>query len=338
MDGFCGSLGLVAALAIAFLAYGSGRVEDAILGLALAGALAAFLRDNLPPARIYLGDAGSMTIGLMISALSVRACSDGPSTAVSFPPLIALLTLPLLDVVTAIGRRSLTGRSVFTPDRGHIHHCLRSRLGSTVAALGAAVGLATLGAGGAALAKADGMGDLVACLAIVISVGLLVCTNTFGRSESRLLLFRIRTALTPLLTGGAVRQGGIRQECHLHGIRDWAGVWDALIREVEAGGVWRVELAIDMTAAGEVYHGLWILPAASGDEQSWSVVHTLYAGGVPAGVLHVAGSIDASQSRYLAKVEELVRMLEDQLGSDVPPPSPSVVPSPLACRCQHRRR
>ncbi len=90
MDGFCGSLGLVAALGIAFLAYRSGRVGDAILGLALAGALAAFLRDNLPPARVYLGDAGSMMIGLMISALSVRTCSAGPNNAVSFPPLVAL--------------------------------------------------------------------------------------------------------------------------------------------------------------------------------------------------------------------------------------------------------
>ncbi len=318
MDGFCGSLGLVAALGTAFLAYRSGLVGDAILGLALAGALAAFLKDNLPPARVYLGDAGSMTIGLMISALSVRACSAGPNNAISFPPLVALLTLPLLDVVTAIGRRSITGRSVFTPDRGHIHHCLRSRLGSTVAALGAAVGLATFGAGAAAVAKVYGLGNLATCIAIVITVGLLMGTNTFGRSESRLLLFRIRTALSPLLTGGAVRQGGIQRACHLHGIRDWAGVWDALIREVEDGGVWRIELAIDMAAAGEVYHGLWILPAASGDDQCWSVVHNLYAGGVPAGVLHVAGSSDASQSHHLAKVEELVRMLEGQLGSDVP--------------------
>jgi UDP-GlcNAc:undecaprenyl-phosphate/decaprenyl-phosphate GlcNAc-1-phosphate transferase len=328
MDGFCGSLGLVAALGISFLAYRSGRVGDAILGLALAGALAAFLRDNLPPARVYLGDAGSMTLGLMVSALSVRACSDGSSNAVSLPPLVALLTLPLLDVVTAIGRRSITGRSVFTPDRGHIHHCLRSRLGSTVAALGAAVGLATLGAGGAALVKVNGLGDLASCLAIVISVGLLVGTNTFGRSELRLLRFRIRTALTPLLTGGAVRQGAIKQACHLHGIRDWAGVWDALIHKVEDGGVWRIELAIDMAAAGEVYHGLWILPVASGNDQCWSVVHNLYAGGVPAGVLQVAGSSDASQSHHLAKVEELVRMLEGQLGSDVPPSSPCVVPLP----------
>ena len=207
MDGFCASLGLVASLAIAFLAFWGGRVEDAIIALALAGALAAFLRDNLPPAKIYLGDAGSMTLGMMISALTIRACSDGPDTAVSCLPLVALVTLPLLDVVTALGRRWLTGRSLFTPDRGHIHHCLRIRLGSTVAALGAAVGLAMLGAGGAVLAKAQGMGDLVACLAIVVCVGLLVGTNTFGRSESRLLLFRLQTALRRSGQGGDATRG-----------------------------------------------------------------------------------------------------------------------------------
>ncbi len=322
MDGFCGSVGLIASLAIAFLAYRSGRVEDAMVALALAGALAAFLRFNLPPAKIYLGDAGSMTVGMMISALSVRSCTDGPRAAVLLLPAIALLTLPLLDIVIAVGRRWLKGRSIFTADRGHIHHCLRSRLGSTVATLGAAVLLATFGAGGAALAMTYRMGDHVPCLAIAISVGLLVCTNTFGATESRLLLFRIKVALTPLSAGLAVRGRGIGQECHLHGNRDWGDVWDALVREGEASGVWRIDLAIDMTAAGEAYHGHWSLPAAAEDEPHLSIVHTLYAGDVVAGMISVAGNVDACGSPYLDKVEKLVRVLEGRLVSDdasVPP-------------------
>jgi UDP-GlcNAc:undecaprenyl-phosphate/decaprenyl-phosphate GlcNAc-1-phosphate transferase len=264
----------------------------------------------------------------MISALSLRACSAGPNTAVSLLTLAALLTLPLLDVVTALGRRGLTGRSIFTPDRGHIHHCLRSRLGSTTAALGAAIGLATLGAGGAALAKAHGSGDPVACLAIVSSVGLLVSTNTFGCSESRLLFFRLRTALASLLKVRAARQRGIRQECHLHGIRDWAGVWDALIRAAEAMEVQRVELSIDMAAAGEVYHGLWCAAMESEEGPNWSVVHTLHARGVPAGILRVAGSAEARQTRYLDQVEQLVRVLEGHLEFDAPAPVPATVPAP----------
>jgi UDP-GlcNAc:undecaprenyl-phosphate GlcNAc-1-phosphate transferase len=233
------------------------------------------------------------------------------------------LTLPLLDVVVAIARRWLTGRSLFTPDRGHIHHCLGSRLGSTSAALVAAVGLAILGAGGAVTAKVSGMGDLMACPAMIISVGLLVFTKTFGESESRLLLSRTQAALTPLLTGWMLRRRGIRLGRHLHGIRDWERVWDALIREVETGGVRRMELAVDMAAAGESYHGRWSLPTAPEDDSHWSVVHTLYAGDVPTGTLRVAVSDEACQSRPLGRVEELVRVLEGQLGSHVPPPSPS---------------
>ena len=172
------------------------------------------------------------------------------------------------------------------------------------------------------------MKDHVAGLAVVISVGLLVFTNTFGRSELRLLSFRLQTAVAPFLTWGADRRGTVRQECHLHGIRDWAGVWDALIREVEASGVWRIELAIDMPAAGETYHGLWSLPAASEDEPNWSVVHTLSVEGVPAGILRIAGNVEACRSRYLDRVGELVRVLEGRLEMDVPPPLPFAAPSP----------
>jgi UDP-GlcNAc:undecaprenyl-phosphate GlcNAc-1-phosphate transferase len=324
MDGFCGSLGLIASLAIAFVAYNAGRVQDALVALALAGALAAFLRYNLPPAKIYLGDAGSMMIGMIISALSVRCCTDRPAGTVLLMPVIGLLTLPLLDTVTAVGRRWLKGHSLFVPDRGHIHHCLRSRLGSTVASLGAAVLLATLGAIGAVLATTYGMGDPMACLFIAFSVGLLVCTNTFGASEWRLLLFRVKVALVPLSTGLALRKRGIAQECHLHGIRDWAAIWDAVVHEGEASGVWRIDLAIDMTAAGEVYHGHWSLPAAAENEPHWSVVHTLYAGNVVAGMISVSGKkVDAFGSPYLDKVEKLVRVVEDRLVDNADPLSPS---------------
>ncbi len=313
MDGFCGGLGLIASLAIAFLAYRSGHVEDAMVALALAGALAAFLRYNLPPARIYLGDAGSMSIGMALAALSVRSCATGPGGAVSLMPVIALLTLPLVDLGTAIGRRWLLGRSIFTPDREHLHHCLANRFGGTQTALVVAGSLATLGAAGAVLTTIYGMGDSMACLVIALAIGLLVCTNSFGATELRILLFRIKVAVAPLLKGLSARGMGIDQECHLHGTRDWAAVWDDLVREAEASAVWRLELSIDMAAAGEVYYGHWSLPMAIEDEPHWSVVHVLHAGGKSAGMISVAGTVNASGSPYLDKVEKLVRVVEDRL-------------------------
>lgn len=328
MDGFCGGLGLVASVAITLLAYSSGRFEDAMVAAALAGALAAFLGFNLPPARIYLGDAGSMVIGMMVSALSVRSCTDRPGGSVWLMPVLALLTLPILDVVIAAGRRWLKGRSIFEADREHVHHCLRNRLGSVAASLFAAGSLAILGAGGFVLATMYRMGDAVACLALALSISLLICTDTFGANELRLLLFRIKVALSPLWTGMNVRGRGIGQECHLRGNRDWGGVWDALVREGEGGGVWRIELAIDMTAAGEVYQGHWSSPTAAMDRPHWSVVHSLYAGKVQAGVIRVFGTVDACGSPYLNRVERLVRLVECCLVSDSHPLSAAAPSSP----------
>jgi UDP-GlcNAc:undecaprenyl-phosphate GlcNAc-1-phosphate transferase len=320
MDGFCGSLALVAALAIAFLAWSGGRIEDAVAALALAGALGAFLLDNLPPAKIYLGDAGSLTVGMMIAALAVRACSYGVGTPVAPAPIVALLVLPLLDVVVALCRRWLTGRSIFTPDRGHLHHCLKDRLRGTFAALAAAVGLAALGAGGALLARSAGLGDAVSVLAALLVIGLLIGTNTFGGSEFRLLRFRIKTLVAPLWA--AARRSGVGHECHLQGVRDWAAVWDTVLRAAEAANVRRVELSIEMTAAGEAFLAHWSSAEAPEEETSWLVVHTLHARGVPLGVLRLAGTADGGCARYLEPVQQLVETLEAHLQAVVAPPAP----------------
>jgi UDP-GlcNAc:undecaprenyl-phosphate GlcNAc-1-phosphate transferase len=316
LDGFCASLGVVASLAIAFLASWQGQTQVAIVGLALSGALAAFLKYNLPPARIYLGDAGSMTIGLIISALALRSCSSGPRNSVSLLPMVALLLLPLFDLVTAVGRRWLKGWSIFVPDRGHLHHCLNSRLGSSAAAVGVAVVLAVIGAGGAALAMTYETSDHVPCLAIGICIGLLVGTNTFGANESRLLLFRLKVALKSFAPRLAVRGRETGQECHVSGRHDWAGLWDVLVREGMASGVWRIELAIDMASTGEVYHGHWSLPVHALDEPHWSIVHNVYSGEVRAGTISVAGNADASGLPYLDKVERLVRVVKARLVFD----------------------
>jgi UDP-GlcNAc:undecaprenyl-phosphate GlcNAc-1-phosphate transferase len=323
MDGFCGSVSLIASLAIAFIAYRWGRLEDAMVALALAGALAAFLIFNLPPARIYLGDAGSMTIGMMLSALSVRSCTVGPRSDVLLMPVIALLMLPVLDVFVAVGRRRLKGRSIFTPDRGHIYDCLKSRLSSKSAALGVGALLATVGAGAATLATTYRMGDSVPFLAFAFCVGLLVCTNTFGATESRLLLFRIRVVLSPLWTAIDPRARGVGQECHLLGKRAWGEVWGALVREGEASGVWRIELGIDMTASGEVYQGHWSLPETAQREPHWSISHNLCAGDVVVGMIRVSGAVDAGGSLCLSRVERLVRIVEGRMMADSAALSPS---------------
>ncbi|MBI2480748.1 MAG: undecaprenyl/decaprenyl-phosphate alpha-N-acetylglucosaminyl 1-phosphate transferase, partial [Planctomycetia bacterium] len=108
MDGLATSVGFVVSLAVSALAMLAGHPSEAFLALAIAGGLAGFLVYNSPPASIFLGDAGSMLIGLVLGALAIRGSLKGPATILLAAPT-AIWAIPILDVSMAILRRRLTG-------------------------------------------------------------------------------------------------------------------------------------------------------------------------------------------------------------------------------------
>lgn len=118
----------------------SRATTAALLTVALAGACAGFLPHNVNPARLFMGDSGSMLIGLVLSAgaitltgqfnevdLSQASGSGGDASLVLLLPVllpVAILVVPLLDLVLAVVRRTRAGRSPFAPDKQHLHHRL----------------------------------------------------------------------------------------------------------------------------------------------------------------------------------------------------------------------
>ena len=125
MDGLASLLGVAISGALAAIAFSLGLPDVMLIALALCGALAGFLVYNRPPAQIYLGDCGSMVIGLVLATLALRA---GPVPgAANATVLIALLFVPLLDTSLAVIRRMLSGRGIMAADRGHVHHRLLDR-------------------------------------------------------------------------------------------------------------------------------------------------------------------------------------------------------------------
>ncbi len=109
----------------------------ALLSAALAGACVGFLPHNFHPARLFMGDSGSMLIGLVLSAAALTLTTQfnpgdltgGPSTSllatllpIALPLLI--LVVPMADLVLAVVRRTRQGRSPFAPDKQHLHHRL----------------------------------------------------------------------------------------------------------------------------------------------------------------------------------------------------------------------
>lgn len=132
MDGLAGSLSLLASSIYAYLFIIAGDMPMAMLSLSIAGASLGFLRYNLNPARIFMGDTGSLLMGFLLAIQSLAlfkhmAWSSNALTYVSPGLIAALLFVPLYDVLRVSCIRLLTGYSPFHPDRNHIHHMIAAQ-------------------------------------------------------------------------------------------------------------------------------------------------------------------------------------------------------------------
>ena len=124
-DGMAGGTMLVAAVFMGVIALSQGIIIAALPALAISGSLAAFLLSNAPPARIFMGDSGSLTLGAVMATIPLLGMSaDG---SIALVPALTLLGIPILDTILAIGRRLARGLPVHAPDREHIHHVLIDR-------------------------------------------------------------------------------------------------------------------------------------------------------------------------------------------------------------------
>jgi UDP-GlcNAc:undecaprenyl-phosphate GlcNAc-1-phosphate transferase len=144
LDGLAAGVSAIAALAFFAYSYHLGLVgyddvasAPALITAVLAGACLGFLPHNFSPARIFMGDSGSMLVGLMLSAAAVSATGQTDSqtlaSAANLVPLtlpllvpVAVLFIPFVDLILAVIRRSMRGQSPFAPDKMHLHHRLLS--------------------------------------------------------------------------------------------------------------------------------------------------------------------------------------------------------------------
>jgi UDP-GlcNAc:undecaprenyl-phosphate/decaprenyl-phosphate GlcNAc-1-phosphate transferase len=129
VDGLSGSLSLSSFLLLGVVAYVAGDLTNLFLVAALIGGIAGFLNYNLrrsswDGARVFLGDNGSMLIGLLFAWLLVDI-SQNPNPAMSPVTAIWLLAIPLMDAVSVMHRRVRLGSSPFKPDCNHLHHILQ---------------------------------------------------------------------------------------------------------------------------------------------------------------------------------------------------------------------
>lgn len=121
LDGLSGGVSLIALGAFMLLGYMSGNHEMTLICAALIGALLGFLKYNSYPARIFMGDVGSLVVGFILAFLAVHLTQSPGAQVQPIVPLI-ILGVPIIDTIWVMGRRLLKGVSPFNADMTHVHH------------------------------------------------------------------------------------------------------------------------------------------------------------------------------------------------------------------------
>jgi len=129
VDGLAAGIGLICSTTFGFLFYASGEYANSLLAFILSGSLLGFLFFNFMPARIFMGDSGSLTIGAIISVLAIRLVELEPSklphglNELSLPVMaMAIMAYPLVDTLRVFVVRAYHGQSPFSADKNHLHH------------------------------------------------------------------------------------------------------------------------------------------------------------------------------------------------------------------------
>ena len=123
LDGLAAGVSFIASVSMFLLAYTMNQYLPAMIIVAMAGAALGFLQYNFNPAKIFMGDTGSMLLGYTMAVAAVLGLVKTAATIALVVPLIAL-GLPILDTLFAIIRRKMSGVPIFQPDKGHLHHRL----------------------------------------------------------------------------------------------------------------------------------------------------------------------------------------------------------------------
>jgi UDP-GlcNAc:undecaprenyl-phosphate GlcNAc-1-phosphate transferase len=144
VDGLAAGIALISGSTCAFISALRGNDAEAAVLVALAGAAAGFLPWNLPPARIFLGDGGSLVFGFTLAVTAITGLQKG-ATALSSGAVLLLFALPIIEVLVSLVRRSVKGArrqgvrgllEVLAPDQEHLHHRLLASGMTPVGVLG----------------------------------------------------------------------------------------------------------------------------------------------------------------------------------------------------------
>lgn len=181
LDGLAAGTSAITAVTLFLVGYQKGQFIAAIMAVALMGGALGFLKYNFNPARIFMGDTGSMFLGFMLAAISIEGALKSTTTIALAVPVLAL-GFPIFDTTIAIVRRYLNKVPIFQADKGHFHHKLVEKgLSHKQAVLVIYCICAILCGAAFFLAQANGIEAIATC--ILIAFALIFMAKKLGMLE-----------------------------------------------------------------------------------------------------------------------------------------------------------
>lgn len=207
MDGLAGATSLISAAALAAVSFLWGNPVLGIMLLTLSGAITGFLLFNLPPARVFMGDGGSMFIGFVLAFSGWLLVDSGPKDFIAILVPIIILGLPVTDTLLAFFRRIVRGSNPFIPDLDHIHHMLARRTGFSLRGNVALLALIALAYGAAGIGVALLPVALGWALIGAVVVAKLVLLHAIGYTELLWGTRKSTSTSTPVRRSSAAEGG-----------------------------------------------------------------------------------------------------------------------------------
>jgi undecaprenyl-phosphate alpha-N-acetylglucosaminyl 1-phosphatetransferase len=126
IDGLAGGIGFMSLATLGIFLTINGDTGFGLIAFSLAGAIVAFLYFNFNPAKIFLGDTGSLVLGFTIAVLCIRLLQVNTMTTLPHAPLfiLSIVFIPVFDTLRVFAMRMWRGKSPFEADKTHIHHLL----------------------------------------------------------------------------------------------------------------------------------------------------------------------------------------------------------------------
>ncbi|HUJ40881.1 MAG TPA: MraY family glycosyltransferase [Candidatus Acidoferrales bacterium] len=345
LDGLAAGVGLFAAVSLFLLAALGSNVFVAAVAASVAGALLGFLPHNFHPARIYLGDSGSLTAGLVLAALSIVSEQKGPVMVTMAIPLL-IFGLPLLEVAVTTSRRLLSGHPLFGRDEDHLHHRLLKVGVAKRIALLVLYGLAALFALSSIL-LVNYSGSVAPLIAVLCGAFAWIVVNQMRYPEFTELDAHIRLSLAsqPAVlrnqiairkTAASFESAGTARE-----------VWDCLSSLLDQLGFAEARCEL-RTADGDLANEfIWeaLSPAVTGAAalrtagyragSMWSMEIPVYGAGGANGIVRLGHAFD--RRAPLFRMQSLVELISEPFAAalfarvnDSRVPVPAVEPAPLA--------